>query len=594
MARLISSHGRAAEAARELTRRRADLVGHGRGSLEGHLASVYEVLRAWQQPERVLLAGLLHSGYSTESFKPRLFGVKERPRVREIIGDEAEHLVFAFCACDRARLVEAAETAGAEAKLPLRGGDRTITLTRRDLGDLMVLHAANLAEQSCGPQGEPAPWLAMGQRLLMAAARCRRGVECVASVFASAASAASTFDAATEASLRASYQTLLDAPPTDAVLAPSHSPVGEPFIVAGLRALAHAQGETAAASGTRGQASLRAWGTAWDKRIGLDRWLQLSALLVRDGQKRDAELAAAGRIVSRVLERASGSPERIWAQLDALDALPPLPSPPAPNPASVSAASPVADASLPPRFAQYLGGLRTNTDRRTLEYYPGLRTIPWHDPAEFEMVADLERLAPQIASEMRAFETEHFQDEAEEIGRTGRWGVLFLLEMGRRNEAVLARCPVTASVIDKHRTVTTRGGLMYFSCLDPHTRVAPHQGPTNLRLRCHLGLEVPDGCGVRVGGVVGAWQEGRCIVFDDSFWHEAWNNSDRRRVVLIIDFWHPDLSDDEVALLAGLQRYGAANASVAERSWARNDAALQRAREAASVESPKRGAGRRR
>ncbi len=108
---------------------------------------------------------------------------------------------------------------------------------------------------------------------------------------------------------------------------------------------------------------------------------------------------------------------------------------------------------------------------------------------------------------------------------------------------------------------------------------------------------MPDGCGVRVGGVSGAWREGRCIVFDDSFRHDVWNDSDRRRVVLVLDLWHPDLSEDEVALLAGLHRYGAANgASARQRYWARNDAALARAQERAapSPAPPAPADGRRR
>ena len=155
---------------------------------------------------------------------------------------------------------------------------------------------------------------------------------------------------------------------------------------------------------------------------------------------------------------------------------------------------------------------------------------------------------------------------------TGRWSVLFLLEMGRPNEQTLARCPTLRVLLERHRTLTSHAGSMYFSCLGPRTRVAEHQGPTNLRVRCHLGLEVPEACGVRVGGIVGGWQEGRCIVFDDSFRHEVWNDSDRRRLVLVLDLWHPDLSDDEVALLSGLHRYGAASGSIPREYWARNDA----------------------
>jgi aspartate beta-hydroxylase len=57
-----------------------------------------------------------------------------------------------------------------------------------------------------------------------------------------------------------------------------------------------------------------------------------------------------------------------------------------------------------------------------------------------------------------------------------------------------------------------------------------------------------------VGGVEHAWQEGRCVTFDDTFEHEAWNRSDRVRAVMILDSWHPDLTEAEreaIALLVG-------------------------------------------
>ena len=79
---LLRTEGRAADVARELARRRADLVGHARGSLEQHLVGVHDILRGWGQPERVRLAGLLHSAYSTEAYGYCLFGRRERARVR--------------------------------------------------------------------------------------------------------------------------------------------------------------------------------------------------------------------------------------------------------------------------------------------------------------------------------------------------------------------------------------------------------------------------------------------------------------------------------------------------------------------------------
>ena len=77
------------------------------------------------------------------------------------------------------------------------------------------------------------------------------------------------------------------------------------------------------------------------------------------------------------------------------------------------------------------------------------------------------------------------------------------------------------------------------------THVTPHCGTTNTRLPCHLGLVVPERCRIRVGSEICEWQEGKCLVFDDSFEHEVWHDGDRDRVVLILDVWHTDLSPAE-------------------------------------------------
>jgi Aspartyl/Asparaginyl beta-hydroxylase len=569
--------GRGAEVLRELARRRTDLVKHARGSLLAHLQGVQAILAAWGCPERVRLAGLLHSAYSTEEFTYRLFGKDERPRVRELVGIDAERLVFAFCVCDRAAVVAAA--ARGEREVRLRGGG-TMLLDVGDLADILLIEAANLAEQTAAPIGSPSAWLGRASYLVgLARTRGERSVP----VFDGARR---VFTEADDEQLLVAYSSV-GAAPDDSPLA--SAPVGEPFVMLGLSALACGDATQAAALGERACHLFAVWDNAWDKRLGLARWRSLSKMLVASAGAEGRLLDIARDRMRAVLERACGVPETIWAQLDATGVLS-TEEPAVPHRLPVFESAD--DAPVPPRFARYLAGLRTNTERGLLEFYPGLRTLPWYDPSELSICGDLARHAREIAVEMRSLEDDLFQDEAESIRRTGRWSVIFLHEMGRPNDEVLARCPVTRDVLARHRAVTTRGGLAYFSCLDPHTRVAPHQGPTNMRLRCHLGLEVPDECGIRVGGVVRGWTDGECIVFDDSFSHEAWNDSDRRRVVLIVDVWHPDLSEDEVALLVGLQRYGAANGRVAERSWERNDAAKLRARSGRSSQGTVTGTRR--
>ncbi len=171
-----------------------------------------------------------------------------------------------------------------------------------------------------------------------------------------------------------------------------------------------------------------------------------------------------------------------------------------------------------------------------------------------------------------------FHSEAERIGRAGSWDVFILFERGKKREDRCAVVPITTRMIEQHATLRTQAGLIYFLRLAPGTIVAPHRGPTNIRLRCHLGIKIPHNCGINVQNIEKTWEPGKCIVFDDSFTHAVWNSSDRERVVLIVDLWHPDLNLREVELLSGLHRYGMAVADEnLQRYWAKNDAAMARA-----------------
>ncbi len=89
-----------------------------------------------------------------------------------------------------------------------------------------------------------------------------------------------------------------------------------------------------------------------------------------------------------------------------------------------------------------------------------------------------------------------------------------------------------------------------FSILTLGTHILPHRGVTNARIVVHLPLIVPADCALSVGGEVHAWQEGRCVAFDDTFEHEAWNRSAQTRAVLILDTWNPYLSAEECAVIS--------------------------------------------
>lgn len=90
-----------------------------------------------------------------------------------------------------------------------------------------------------------------------------------------------------------------------------------------------------------------------------------------------------------------------------------------------------------------------------------------------------------------------------------------------------------------------------FSILKPHTQIKPHKGYSTIILRNHLPLLVPAGdlCGIRVGDETRYWKEGELLTFDDSIEHEAWNNSDELRAVLMFDIAKPGCgyTADEIA-----------------------------------------------
>jgi aspartate beta-hydroxylase len=203
--------------------------------------------------------------------------------------------------------------------------------------------------------------------------------------------------------------------------------------------------------------------------------------------------------------------------------------------------------------------------------YPDLDSQAWLDPSDFPLARYLESHYEAIRDEILALESSRFHRESERIKRSGEWDVAFLYERGRRHDAVCDRCPTTTRAIESYPTMRTAAGLIYVSRMRPGTHIHAHRGPTNLRVRCHLGITIPDGdCAIRVGDRTERWHVGRCLVFDDYFEHEAWNHTDEDRLVLIVDLWHPELSSTEVRLLEGLHTYTYSYARQLDRYWSAN------------------------
>lgn len=187
-------------------------------------------------------------------------------------------------------------------------------------------------------------------------------------------------------------------------------------------------------------------------------------------------------------------------------------------------------------------------------YFPGLRAKPVYDPHEISWTDRVEAAYPQIKQEALAmFDAAALQPHPQKLTDAGSWLTSYFYVNGEELEATHRACPVTSSVL-KSCFPDGVGEQVFFSILSGGAHIKAHCGPWNTRLTCHLGLVVPDGPAMRVATNVLRWQEGKCLVFDDSFEHEVWNKSDERRIVLLIQFWHPDLSKAEIWALKELMK----------------------------------------
>lgn len=516
-----------------LRARGADRFSHAHGrSLLDHLVETRAIIRRWRQPEWLQDAALLHSVYATDAYRRQLIPLSERDEVATQAGVDAERMAFLFAAVSRGALFDwvACEERipPAPIELPCRPGiaQRSAMLAPADVGHLLLLHTANHAEQASDRAGGPDLWLAG------AAARLRRLDPAAFTVPAPfTASIAEDDERAALALYRAGLDRLDDPPAARRALsdAAAHNPwVGEPCAWLALLELRSGRPARARCEAARARERFDALGVAWDKRQDFERWL------------------ASAHAVERIGASAA-----------------------APRPPRRSAPE-----ALPPRLQTYLTTLVEQSGDPAARVYPGLRAQPWHDPARFPIAAALGAACADIRGEVDACEAAVYQRESENIRRTGSWDVLMLYERGRRNDAVCEACPVTAAIVESEGSLLTQAGLAYVSRLRPGTHIAAHRGPTNLRVRCHLGLHVPPGdCAIRVAGEVRGWAEGACLVFDDFLEHEAWNATAADRIVLVVDLWHPDLSAREIRYLSGLHRYAMAHARSLQRYWAANDRA---------------------
>jgi aspartyl/asparaginyl beta-hydroxylase (cupin superfamily) len=200
-------------------------------------------------------------------------------------------------------------------------------------------------------------------------------------------------------------------------------------------------------------------------------------------------------------------------------------------------------------------------------YFPDLPNIEFSDAEDFSWVPQLESETDVIRQELEGVLGQRTSFDPYVTSSSDRphtdqhgmvndknWGAFYLWKNGALVEENAALCPKTVEIMKKIPLLFCgqRSPNVLFSILQPGAKIPPHTGMVNTRLICHLPIIIPENCGFRVGNDVRKWVEGKVWLFDDTILHEAWNNSDKIRTILLFEVWKPELSETERKLVTNI------------------------------------------
>ncbi|WP_219894688.1 aspartyl/asparaginyl beta-hydroxylase domain-containing protein [Aquisediminimonas profunda] len=212
------------------------------------------------------------------------------------------------------------------------------------------------------------------------------------------------------------------------------------------------------------------------------------------------------------------------------------------------------------------GRAQPQLQQPTSFYYPRLPQIPFYDPAGFNWVPALEAKTSAIRVEAEAVLSSgrglapYVQRNVDRPSREHAllddpdWSAYYLWRDGALDADHARACPATVAALEglPMPSIADRSPAVLFSVLRPKTHIPPHWGMLNTRLICHLPLIVPPDCRLRVGNETRTVEAGKMLIFDDSIEHEAWNDSDETRVILLFEIWRPELDAKERGALTAM------------------------------------------
>lgn len=208
------------------------------------------------------------------------------------------------------------------------------------------------------------------------------------------------------------------------------------------------------------------------------------------------------------------------------------------------------------------------------EHIDGLTAQPFWDAANnealFPWATKLEAQADVILQEFEAkLQRDHNEQQQDETKNKlfsadsvwqnqvmGKgWSAIRLQRLGTWNTETCQEFPQTYQLLKALNIPLAVRGVC-FARQAPGSGVQPHSDGRNFILTSHLGIKVPTDkgdttkCWIQVGKERRSWEVGKLLTLDTSFTHSTGNESEEEdRHVLIIDFWHPELTEAERAAL---------------------------------------------
>ncbi len=203
----------------------------------------------------------------------------------------------------------------------------------------------------------------------------------------------------------------------------------------------------------------------------------------------------------------------------------------------------------------------SNPDQKMSNFlYPGITHKPWYAPQEHDILNFVNNSLQQGFSDVENEWLTYVSSGYNIVSRFNAnnlfasvkeddWKAYLVWEGGNFTQIGLSHFPRTVDILSKLEPFLYPFGHIEFYVMKPGVVLPPHTDHINTSLTCHLGIIIPEDCGISVGKETRGWIRGKTLFFDDSFEHEAWNKSQKERVVLSLDLYHHELTKIEKTLL---------------------------------------------